>query len=70
MMMPVAKVPSEPAEASKLFKRLWVHEVYRVFCDRLVDTKDQTWLIGQVGGAHGIPPYVDALMAPCVGSFT
>ena len=49
MMMPVALVPADASEASKLFKRLWVHEVFRVFYDRLVDDKDRTWLIQQVG---------------------
>ena len=31
-------------ENKRTFVRLWVHEVYRVFYDRLVETKDRNWV--------------------------
>ncbi|XP_061720397.1 dynein axonemal heavy chain 12-like [Cydia pomonella] len=33
----------ESAESKKTFVRVWVHEIMRVFYDRLVDEDDRTW---------------------------
>ncbi|XP_041984652.1 dynein axonemal heavy chain 12 [Aricia agestis] len=33
----------ESTENKKVFTRIWIHEVMRVFADRLVDEEDRTW---------------------------
>lgn len=41
-----ALLRKESAENKKTFTRLWVHEIMRVFYDRLVDEADRTWFFG------------------------
>ena len=37
-------VKPQSVDSKKLFVRLWMHEVYRVYYDRLIDDVDRQWL--------------------------
>ncbi|XP_071455007.1 dynein axonemal heavy chain 2 [Hetaerina americana] len=39
---------NEQQTSRNSFLRLWIHECYRVFCDRLVDLQDREWFENQI----------------------
>lgn len=43
-----AMLRKESAEHKKTFAKIWVHEVMRVFYDRLVEAKDKDWLYNKL----------------------
>lgn len=43
-----AMIKKESVESKTAFTRLWVHEILRVFGDRLIDQSDRHWLFRQM----------------------
>ncbi|XP_063228083.1 LOW QUALITY PROTEIN: dynein axonemal heavy chain 7-like [Bacillus rossius redtenbacheri] len=41
-------VKKDSVDNKKVFIKLWIHEVLRVFYDRLIDNADRVWLYGQL----------------------
>ncbi|KAK9497783.1 hypothetical protein O3M35_003707 [Rhynocoris fuscipes] len=41
-------VTKEAVDSKRSFIRLWAHEIFRVFYDRLIDDSDRKWLFGTI----------------------
>uniref|UniRef100_A0AAR5PYC5 AAA+ ATPase domain-containing protein n=1 Tax=Dendroctonus ponderosae TaxID=77166 RepID=A0AAR5PYC5_DENPD len=48
MIQGCAMLRKESAESKKTFAKIWVHEVLRVFYDRLIEHQDREWLFGKL----------------------
>ncbi|KAF4707651.1 hypothetical protein FOZ63_029670, partial [Perkinsus olseni] len=48
VMFGVLLLPKDQCDGTNRHVRLWIHEVFRVFGDRLVDDKDRVWLLEQM----------------------
>ncbi|XP_055958216.1 dynein axonemal heavy chain 7 [Patella vulgata] len=50
IILGVCLIKKEQVESKKVMVRLWVHEVMRVFYDRLIDDSDRLWIFKAVQG--------------------
>ena len=44
VILGVLLIKPQSVENKRTFVKLWVHEVYRVYYDRLIDNQDRNWL--------------------------